>query len=153
MKRILLLIGTGLLASGCASYMDGYVADFPDLDEIEECEGGSAHKMDIAYGDSKIVVKNRLKVKQRDVIEIKLNPDTKSDDDNVDYKDLEIRIVGKDGKSKWLNRKLKASDASNKKFRICVGDRDPDTYYYLVHVPGVGIIDPRVDVIPLQSIR
>jgi hypothetical protein len=55
-------------------------------------------------------------------------------------------LVGKTSKSQWLNRKLRSSEEKNNKFRICIGDRPKGTYYYMVNVPGVGQIDPRVDV-------
>ena len=64
----------------------------------------------------------------------------------TNYQDLEIELIGKKQKDKWLNRKLKASDANSKKAVICVDGQALGEYEYDVVVPGVGKIDPRVDV-------
>ena len=145
MKRILILLCSGVVLAGCSS-LDGYFVVFPDEDDVEKCEGPAAHAINIEYGDSKIVVDHKLKVKKREVIEIKLDPDKKSFESGVNYETLDIMLVGKASKSQWLNRKLRASESQNNKFRICVGERPKDTYYYMVEVPGVGKIDPRVDI-------
>lgn len=145
MKRIVFLVCSSVVFAGCSS-LDSYFVVFPDEKDVEKCEGPAAHNLTIQYGDSKIVVDHKLKVKKKDVIEIKLKPDNTSFESGVNYKTLDIMLVGKTSKSQWLNRKLRSSESKNNKFRICVGERPKDTYYYMVHVPGVGKIDPRVDI-------
>jgi hypothetical protein len=49
---------------------------------------------------------------------------------------------GKDVKIRYGDSKI---DVTHKAV-ICVGETQPGTYYYRVIVPGVGEIDPRVDV-------
>ena len=150
MKRISLLLIAGLLLTGCET-LDGYFEVFPDVEDIEECPGASGKPLHIWYGDSTIVVDHKVSVKKKEVIKIILHPDFNSKkmkkEDYVseqDYEELEVVLVGKTSKAQWLNRKLKASDSNNKKFEICIGDRDYGTYRYLVRVPGVGQIDPRI---------
>ena len=80
---------------------------------------------------------------------IRLHPDNKSkSDNNVDYKSLEIELAGKDAASKWINTKLDANDRNSSRAVICVNNKPVGTYSYLVKIPGVGVIDPRVQVIP-----
>jgi hypothetical protein len=137
MNNKLLPIAAGLLLAGCAQ--------FPEVTDITECAGANGKDVTIEYGDSKIDVTHKVKAKQDEKIVFKLEPDNQSDE-GVDYKELEIMVVGKTKDSAWLNRKFKASDSTNKKFVVCIDGRRPGSYYYMVVVPGVGTIDPRVDV-------
>ncbi len=142
MKNKLLPIAAGILLAGCAQ--------FPEVADIKECPGAGGNDVKIDYGDSKIDVTHKVRPRQDEKVVFKLNPDNQSDED-VDYDELEIMIVGKTPDSKWLNRKFKASDTNNNKFVVCVDGRNTGTYYYMVIVPGVGTIDPRVDVIPAAA--
>ncbi len=66
----------------------------------------------------------------------------------IDYKNMEIEIRGEKQKDKWLNKKAKSTD-DKKKLRICVKeDQAAGEYKYIVIVPKVGEIDPRVVVEP-----
>ena len=137
MKNKLLPIAASVLLAGCTH--------FPELADIEECEGAEGKDVTIEYGDSKIVVTHKVSPARDEKVVFKLKPDTKSDE-GVDYKNLEIQVVGDSRESSWLNRKFRASDTNNKKFEVCVDGRPKGTYYYKVIVPEVGMIDPRVDV-------
>jgi hypothetical protein len=137
MKRILMLVGAVLLTAGCET--------FPEVANILDCPGANGKDVTIEYGDSKIVVTHKVTARQDEKVVFKLKPDNQSDE-GVDYEDLEILVVGETRDSKWLNRKLRASDSNNKKTTVCIDGRKAGTYYYMVIVPGVGTIDPRVDV-------
>ena len=137
MKRLLMLAGAVLLTAGCET--------FPEVADIQDCPGANGKDVTIEYGDSKIVVTHKVTAKQDEKVVFKLKPDNQSDE-GVDYNDLEILVVGETRDSKWLNRKLRASDSNNKKTTVCIDGRKAGTYYYMVIVPGVGTIDPRVDV-------
>jgi len=137
MKNKIVPIAASVLLAGCQT--------LPDAADIVECSGANGKDVEIEYGDSKIAVTHKVKAKRDEKIVFRLKPDNQSDE-GVDYKNLEILIVGKSSDSKRLNRKFKASDSDNKKFTVCVDGRLKGTYYYDVIVPGVGTIDPRVDV-------
>lgn len=137
MNKKALTIAASVLLAGCTY--------FPELADIEECEGAEGKDVTIEYGDSKIVVTHKVSPARDEKVVFKLKPDSKSDE-GVDYKNLEIRVVGETRESTWLNRRFKASDTNNKKFEVCVDNRPAETYYYKVIVPEVGYIDPRVDV-------
>ena len=72
-------------------------------------------------------------------------PDHTSDN-GVNYETLNISLIGKDAKSAWLTRTVNSTESASKKVTICVGGQEEGTYEYLVVVPGVGSIDPRVDI-------
>lgn len=137
MKNPTLLTPAIILLAGCAQ--------FPEVADITDCPNAGGNDVKIDYGDSKIEVTHKVKAGRKEKVVFKLNPDNQSDE-GVDYDELEIMVVGKTPNSKWLNRKFKASDTNNRKFTVCVDDRQKGTYYYMVIVPGVGTIDPRVDV-------
>ena len=140
MKNIILMAGAMILGTGCAS-----LAGPTNMD----CEGANGPDIHIRYGDAKINVTNRVRVKPDGRLVIRLHPDRKSEG-KVDYKKLDITLEGKDAASQWINTTLNANEKNSSKAVICVENQTPGTYEYLVRVPGVGIIDPRVDVIPLQ---
>jgi hypothetical protein len=137
MKNPMLLIPAIILSAGCAQ--------FPEVADITECPNAGGNDVKINYGDSKIEVTHKVRSRRDEKVVFKLNPDNQSDE-GVDYDELEIMVIGKTPDSKWLNRKFKASDSNNNKFVVCVDGRDAGSYYYMVVVPGVGTIDPRVDV-------
>jgi hypothetical protein len=101
--------------------------------------------MHIWYGDSKIQVTNKVTAKSDGKLVIKMHPDNSSDE-GIDYGTLDITLVGKDSASNWLTRTLNASEQNTKKATICVDGKPVGKYHYMVVVPGVGTIDPRVDI-------
>ncbi len=113
--------------------------------DIKECPGSNGKDVTIKYGDSYVTVTHKVSVKQDEKIVLKLKPEMNAVS-GTNYQDLEIELVGKKQKDKWLDRKLRASDANSKKAVICVDGQDLGEYEYDVIVPGVGKIDPRVDV-------
>ena len=135
-KKFLLIFSAALLV-GCQTY--------PSMDDIKECPGANGPDIKIEYGDSKIDVSHKVRVARDGRLVLKMEPDNSSDEGIV-YKDLDIYLIGKDPKSKWLNRRLNAGESNTKKAVICVDGREKGTYSYMVVVPGVGEIDPRVEV-------
>ena len=92
-----------------------------------------------------VPITHKITVKQEEAIILKLHPQ-QNPPSGTNYDDLEIKLIGEKFKDKWLNKTLKASDGSSKKI-ICVMMQKEGEYKYIVKVPGVGEIDPRVKVI------
>lgn len=122
------------------------VAPSPDTGTtITECPGANGPDLKIWYGDAKIRVTNKVTAKQDGKLVIKMHPDASSDN-GVDYKTLNISLIGKDAQSSWLTRTLNSTELASKKAVICVDGQAEGIYEYLVVVPGVGVIDPRVEI-------
>lgn len=143
MTRITSILLTGLLLAGC-----NHMAVVPgpaDGVAITECPGSNGPDVQIWYGDSRVKVTNRVKTKSDGKIVIKMHPAATSEN-GVDYKTLNVSLIGKNTKSAWLTRTLNSTETATKKATICVDGQPEDTYEYLVVVPGVGSIDPRVEI-------
>jgi len=65
----------------------------------------------------------------------------------TDYSAVVVKMEGKrDPEDKWLNKDASAGNGTNKIF-ICVPENQAiGTYGFNVTVPGVGAIDPRINV-------
>ena len=134
MGSLISVLAIAILSTGCAAI------------NAVDCSNANGVDMQIWYGDSSIKVSHRIKVKQEDAIVIKLHPQM-SAPSGTDYKNMTIKIRGEKQKDAWLNKDIKSTD--NKKARtICVKkDQKTGVYKYLVLVPTVGTIDPRVEVV------
>jgi hypothetical protein len=143
MTRMTGIIMAALLLSACNQTM--LVPGPADGIDIPECPGAQGPDIKIWYGDSHIKVTNRVSAKSDGKVVIKMFPDNTSDN-GVNYETLNISLIGKDAKSSWLTRTMNSTESASKKATICVGGQDAGTYEYLVVVPGVGSIDPRVDI-------
>lgn len=134
MGRLISVLAIAILSTGCGTIN---TVDCPDANGVD---------MQIWYGDSSIEVSHRIKVKQDDAIVIQLHPKMGAPG-GPDYKNMTIEIRGEHQKDKWLNKEVKSTD--DKKTRtICIKeDQEPGDYKYLVIVPTVGTIDPRVEVV------
>jgi hypothetical protein len=140
MYKIIASLLIASLATGCAQSK-------PSKDNpIKECEGSNGKDVTIKYGDSYIDVTYKVNVKQDEKIVLKLAPQNNAAS-GKDYKALDIQLIGENKKDEWLNRTLNANDGSKRKI-ICVDDEAVGEYKYIVKVPGVGQIDPRVQVLP-----
>lgn len=135
MGKVISVLATIVFAAGCAPKL---------TNDCEDANGVDAH---LRYGDSSIQITHKIKVKQEEAIILKLHPQ-QNPPSGTNYDDLEIKLIGEKFKDKWLNKTLKASDGSSKKI-ICVMMQKEGEYKYIVKVPGVGEIDPRVEVIKL----
>jgi hypothetical protein len=134
MKRIIALLSTGLVLCACA----------PLVPQIKECPGANGKDVTIRYGDSRIEVTYKVNVNQDEKVVLKLHPENNAAS-GVNYDDLEIELKGKTSQDDWIDRKLKSTDGPNKHI-ICVDGQAVGEYEYAVIVPGVGTIDPRIDV-------
>ncbi len=135
MRKLISTLTVVILATGCGSTM------------TVDCEDANGVDVQIHYGDSSIKVSHKIHVKQDEAIIMKLHPQMRAPS-GTDYKNLEIEIRGEKLKDKWLNKKVKSTD-DRKKLRICVKeDQAAGEYKYIVIVPKVGEIDPRVVVEP-----
>jgi len=132
-----------LLLSACSTHA---VVQSPAIGlDVPECPGAEGPDIKIWYGDAHIKVTNRVTAKSDGKVVIKMIPDHTSDN-GVNYETLNISLIGKDAKSAWLTRTVNSTESASKKVTICVGGQEEGTYEYLVVVPGVGSIDPRVDI-------
>lgn len=137
MDRMILVLAMAIFVTGCE--------DMEDMN-IVDCDDANGVDMQIWYGDSSIKVSHRIKVKQDGAIIIQLHPEMGAPG-GPDYKNMTIEIRGESQKDKWLNKEVKSTDDRITR-RICVKkDQKPGEYKYLVVVPTVGTIDPRVDVV------
>lgn len=110
------------------------------------CTGSNGKDITIRYGDSRIEVTYKVKVNKIDEkIVLKLHPENNAAS-GVDYKTLPIRLEGKTPGAGWLDLWIADSDPEDKKI-ICVDNQNVGVYTYSVTVPGVGVIDPRVEVV------
>ena len=110
-----------------------------------DCGGQGIVNSVIRYGDSNISVTPVSEVKRKGEIRFVLNPQ-RQNSNNTDYKEIDVAIEGKTGSDQWLNTHGKFVDKSF--LVICVNQNQASgTYAYMVTVPGVGKIDPRVSVV------
>ena len=137
------IIFAAFLFSACNQTM--LVPGPADGVDIVECPGSEGPDIRIHYGDAHIKVTNRVSTTSDGKVVIKMFPDHTSDN-GVNYETLNISLIGKNAKSAWLTRTVNATESASKKVTICVDGQPEDTYEYLVVVPGVGSIDPRVDI-------
>ena len=135
MGKVISVLATIVFAVGCEPI------------STNDCEDANGVDVHLRYGDSSIQITHKIKVKQEEAIILKLHPQQNPPSD-TNYNDLEIKLIGEKFKDKWLNKTLKASDDSSKKI-ICVMMQKEGECKYIVKVPGVGEIDPRVEVIKL----
>lgn len=139
MKKMTAIIAGAIFMSGCATE-----GKFVGASRDNDCDGKGRTEAFIRYGDSRIQVTPLTSTKRKGEIIFTLMPQSRPSS-SIDYAELEITINGKEPSDQWLNTSGKASDG--KKVFVCVDENQPlGTYQYLVHVPGVGTIDPRVEV-------
>ena len=143
MTRIMMLLLSGLILAGCNHFP--VVPGPADGVAIKECEGAEGPDIQIWYGDSRIKVSNRVNAKPDGKLVIQMHPAATSEN-GVDYKTLNISLIGKNTKSAWLTRTINSTESASKKATICVDGQPEGTYEYLVVVPGVGSIDPRIEI-------
>ncbi|TFG40190.1 MAG: hypothetical protein E4H42_04700 [Chromatiales bacterium] len=149
MIRIIAIIVAAALMGGCVTESKistfRYEGEFRDKNEDNNCDGKGKSEAVIQYGDSYVSVTPKTESKRKGEIIFTLKPE-KNSSSGIDYEALEITIEGKQNKDKWLDTKGKASD-KNKTIFVCVDENLAyGPYDYLVKVPGVGAIDPRVEV-------
>jgi len=143
MIKIVAVITAGFLIAGCPA--TPLVPGPATGQVINECPGANGPDMHIWYGDSKIRVTNKVTANSDGKLVIKMHPDNSSAE-GIDYGTLDISLIGKDSTSNWLTRTLNASEQNSKKAIICVDGKPEGDYQYMVVVPGVGTIDPRVEI-------
>lgn len=140
MKNITMVLVTSMVLGGCTT-----PGKFVSLRADNDCAGKGRVFIDIAYGDAKIAVTPKAKAKQKGEIVYRLKPDKKPAS-GIDYKNVDVIIDGKTSSDDWLDASEKFGNGKNKVF-VCVDqNQPPGPYNFSVTVPGVGTIDPRVDV-------
>ena len=96
----------------------------------------------IKYGGSSIEVTHRMKVKKNKFFKIRLDPEN-TNSDPVDYKIMDVHVIGSTMDAAWLNAVYNADGQNHKDFDVCA-DAPVGEYKYLVVIPGIGTIDPRI---------
>jgi len=124
----------------------------PDLSETDvtcAVDPSNLKPHEITYGvknkKTALEVKEKVEVKQNTALVFKLKPKG-SNKNGVNYDDVYVTVVGKTATDQvWLNSKKAKGDDSL--IAYCAPSVDADTTYeYEVHVDGLGMLDPRVDV-------
>ena len=148
MIKTIALIGACMLVAGCpATPVD--VGENPGTGPSlvmppPTCTQGPASTITVKYGDSKIDVTHKVKVKKNKFLKLTLNPDNSSQEP-VDYKSMNVYLFGNTPDAKWLDGVYNAGGQNQKSFDICA-DAPVGHYKYMVVIPGVGTIDPRIEI-------
>lgn len=112
--------------------------------------GQPAEKRDVTiiYGDSQLQADAKVNVKPDGQLVFRLKPKSDKGPNGLDYATVRVTIKGKSGENgaDWIDVAGTAV-SSNGKLTQCVPAGQPEgTYYYLVTVDQVGVLDPRVEV-------
>ncbi|MGI9264359.1 MAG: hypothetical protein ACR2QU_05490 [Gammaproteobacteria bacterium] len=131
-----LILAAALILTGCA-------ARDPGTGTEPDCSVKQSHHIKIDYDDSKIKIRPKvLNVKKKKKFEIRLDPDK-------GFEDRLVTITPKTGSPAWLSGSGKVSDNTDP-IVICVEDPAviDDEYHYTVTIEDLGVVDPRVRVVP-----
>ena len=145
MRRIFVLVTVFGTLAACETMPTGPV-DSGGTTEPAECTTNSASMITVKYGDSSIDVTHRINVKKDEFFTLRLDP-ANSSADPVDYTTMDVYIFGSTTDAQWLNGTYNAGGANHKDFDICTTAPEGE-YKYMVVIPGIGTIDPRVIVDP-----
>jgi hypothetical protein len=143
MNKLIVIFAAVSVLVGCATTQQ---APTP-----RDCDGPNGVDLAITYGDAELKVRYRIQVrKQNEKIRLMLTPKPSQNPPNgsgIDYRNVTVRLRGKTANDSWLDRDVSANDPSDEKI-ICVGNIQEGRYQFSVEVPGVGTIDPIVDIVP-----
>ena len=110
-----------------------------------ECKGPKTRPANLHYGDSELRVTPPVKTVHRGGnFSLRLRPNTAASHGGVD-----VTVVGKTANDQTLidSRTESYKSATDRRIVWCVDENQPlGEYSYKVTVPGVGTLDPRVDV-------
>ena len=115
-----------------------------DVQAPDECTTNSSSIIVVKYGDSSIEVTHRINVKKNKFFKLRLNPENTSADP-VNYKIMNVYLFGSTSDAQWLNGSYNAEGENQKDFDICAG-APAGEYKYMVVIPGIGTIDPRIQI-------
>jgi hypothetical protein len=107
-----------------------------------ECATNSASMIVVKYGDSRIEVTHRINVKKNKFFKLRLDP-SNSSADPVDFTTMNVYLFGSTADAQWLNETYNADGQNQKDFDICAS-APVGEYKYMVVIPGIGTIDPRI---------
>ena len=144
MKKTALFVMSAAFLVGCA---------VEPVSVLLTCEGPNKKDVRIGYGDGLIDVDYRITaskaVDQKIVLLLQPRPAQKPPrGSGTNYDDLAITVQGKTNADKRIiDLTVAASDPAERK-TICLEDKPEGTYRFMVEVPGVGTIDPIIDIIP-----
>lgn len=112
-----------------------------------ECTAGGTF-VNVQYGDSRLQVHPIANVHRGAALEFRLKPDRRRSDE-TDYEKVKVAIRGAEGKAppaEWIDVEGSYADTGGT-LVVCVPeDVAVDTYYYMIEVEKVGMLDPRADV-------
>lgn len=147
-KLILLAVGAALLAA--CSGMDRKP---PKTIETCELDGLKEKKLKIRYGDGQIYADYFTQASKKEFRKIVFDLEGLASQkppkgSGVDYDKLVITIRSKtDTDVDVINFEISADDPVEYR-TLCITNKDAKTYEYFIYVPGVGTIDPIIDIIP-----
>lgn len=105
----------------------------------DSCVGNSADKITIAYKASSITVTPKVRVDKDTHFKVILKPDSS----DAAVKNMNVYLFGNTADAAWLNKVYNADGNNQKEFDICA-DAPIGEYKYMVVIPGIGTIDPRI---------
>ena len=108
------------------------------------CTANSSSMIVVKYGDSSIEVTHKVNVNKNENFKIRLDPANASSDP-VNYKTMNVYFFGSTTNAQWLTEVYNADGQNQKDFTICA-DAPAGEYKYMVVIPGIGTIDPRVEI-------
>jgi hypothetical protein len=142
--RYLIALSVALIIAGCGSINGGH---FVDSTKQNECGKKGSVELKMKFGDAYLQATPKVKVKREGAIVLRLFPE-KNPESGINYRELEVTLVGENEKAHWLNKKVKAADTEKGRVVICAGeDLELGEYKYLIKVPSVGELDPHAIII------
>ena len=123
--------------------------------EIETCDldGKKELRVKVTYGDGHLDVNYFTQASKKEYRRIVFELDGKPSQappkgSGVNYDNLVITIRGKtDTDADVIDIEASANQEDRYK-TVCISNKDERSYRYLIYVPGVGTIDPIIDIIP-----
>jgi hypothetical protein len=100
----------------------------------------------VRYGDSRINATPIARARQGGTLTLKLVP-VGGPEDTVSYASMNVFLIGSTQDAQWLNGTYNREANEKGEFDITVTGKGKDggrEYKYMVVIPGIGTIDPRV---------
>lgn len=140
MQKILLMVSAALVLTACNP---------PPPESNNECSNqAGAQPVNIQYGDSQIkVVPPLYEVKKNKNLKFRLMADNVNGPGGLDYATVNVTIKSKGPGNQWLD--ISGTEEGTNPLIVCMpADQPLGEISYLVEVDQVGVLDPRVRVIP-----
>ncbi len=140
MNKAILIVAALVLAAGCGG--KGGSTTVGGTPTPLACDDKTKKGIKIDFEDSSISAEAKKEF-NKNTDSMLLVIDGKGD---PAYEDLKIHVYGEDATGAWLNVWASENDPDSAK-TVCLENVPLGEYKYVVHVPGVGTLDPRVEVV------